>query len=821
MDNFLRDIRHGTRSLLRDRAFAATVVLTLAVCIAANSATFAIVHSVLLRPLPVPAADEILLMANRYPGGGVGDSNNSSAGDYYDRLQAVTAFEEQAMFRMSNQTIEIDGVAQRIDTMAGTPSLFRLLQSPPAMGRAFTDEEGEVGAERKVILGHGLWQQLYGGDPAVLGRDLRLNGRPYTIVGVMPQDFVFVNPELRLWTPLTFTAEQKQGHHSNSWYNIGRLKPGASLAEVQAQVDALNSNNLDRFPEWRELLTNAGFHTKVLRLQEMLVGDVAGTLYLLWGGALFVLLIGALNIANLALVRLTLRRKELAMRLALGAGRAQVTRQYVVENVLLTLTGGLIGVALGAGLLRGLATFGLERLPRANEIQMDPLVVVFALGLAAAVGVLVGFAPLVQAFRINLSAVLREDGRGGTTSRRTNRLRQSLVASQIAFAFVLLVGAGLLLVSFRELLRADPGFATEGVLTAATAAPGSSYAQPSDLRALMNRSLEAIRQIPGVQSAGATTAIPFGGNRSDGVILAEGYEMQPGESVISPRQMLVTPGYFEAMGITLVKGRYFDDRDNETSMPAIMVDERLARRFWPDRDPIGQRMYRPVNVNSVFETNENTRWLTVVGVVRTVRQDDLAGSGNPVGAYYTPFAQDPPRGFTFAVKTAGDPGGLAAAVRAAIARIDPELALFDVRTMEERAELSMSSRRTALLLAVGYGAVALLLSAIGIYGILAYQVTQRRREFGIRVALGSTAAGVVKLVLREGLLLAAVGLAAGLGGAVALRRVAENEVYGVGTLDPLVISSVVLLLGAVVLAASFLPARRAVRVQPMRVLNQQ
>jgi predicted permease len=821
MDHLFRDMRYGVRSLLRDKAFAATVVLTLAVCIAANSATFAIVNSVLLRPLPVADANRILLMANRYPGAGAGDLNESSAGDYYDRLKEVPAFQQQAMFDFYGQTIEINGTPERVEGMAATPSLFRLLDVAPARGRAFTEEEGEIGADQKVILSHGLWQQLYGGDPGVLGRDLRLNGRPHSIVGVMPRDFVFVNPDVRLWTPLAFNAEQKQGRHSNNWYNIGRLKSGATLAQAQAQVDVLNAANLERFPEWKEILKNAGFHTVVQPLQEMIVKDVRGILYLLWGGAVFVLLIGGLNIANLALVRLTLRRKELATRLALGARRGQITRQFIVENVLVTLAGGIAGIALGAGLLGALATLGLERLPRANEIQMDGLVVLVAVAMAVAVGILVGCMPLAQSSQVHLSSVLQEDGRGGTAGRATNKVRQSLVVAQIGFAFVLLVGAGLLLVSFRQLLRVDPGFNSAGVLTASTRAPESRYAGDSELRTLMNRSLDALRRIPGVTAAGATSNIPFGDGQSATVIFVEGYVMKPGESLIAPRQIAVQPGYLEAMSISLVRGRYFDARDNELSPGVVIVDERLAQRFWPEQDPVGRRMYYPQHEKEMLKTDENTRWLTVVGVVRPVMLDDLAGSGSPVGAYYVPYAQNPWRDFTFAVKTAGDPSGLARAVRAGIARIDPELALFDVRTMAERADLSMSSRRTALLLAVGFGVVALFLSAIGIYGVLAYHVTQRRREIGIRVALGSTGAGVVRLVLREGLWLAVAGLATGVAGAVALRKVVENEIYGVGALDPLVVGSVVLLLAAVVLAASVFPARRAIRVHPMRVLNQQ
>jgi predicted permease len=797
------------------------VVLTLAVCIAANTATFAIVNSVLLRPLPVPDANSILLMSNRYPKAGVVDFYFSSAGDYYDRRSEVTAFQEQAMFRFADQAIGIDGTPEQVPGMAATPSLFRLLGIPPALGRTFNDAEGEIGAEQKAILSYGLWRRLYGSSPKVLGQELRLSGRPYTIVGVMPMGFSFIKPEVRFWTPLAFSAREKTAHHSNNYYSIGRLKPGASVQQVQAQVDAINARNLDRFPEFRELLINAGFHTVVEPLQNMMVKDVRRTLYLLWGGAIFVLLIGAVNIANLALARLAARRRDLATRLALGAGQGRVMRQLVLENLHLAIAGGAAGVGLGAALVRALALVGFDKFPRAAEVSLDGRVILVAMALAIFTGAAVGLIPLTDVFRVSLNSVLHESSRTGTGGRRTRRVRQGLVAAQIAFAFSLLMGAALLLVSFRQLLRVDPGFQTKGILTTSTNMPRSRYNGDPQLRDFMSRSLDAIRRTPGVLAAGATSTIPFAGNYDDSVILAEGYVMKPGESVISPRQAVATPGYFETMGIALVKGRYFEDRDDANSPRVVIVDERLAHRFWPNRDPIGQRMFQPNDLKALLRTDEHTRWLRVVGVVRSIRLDDLAGTGSPVGIYYFPYAQSPDRSFTFSIKTARDPGTVARDVRAAIASIDRELPLFDIRTMIERAELTLSSRRTSMLVAIGFGAVALFLSAIGIYGVLAFLVTQRRREIGIRVALGSTEFGIVKLVLREGLVLVGAGLVLGVAGAMALSRAVASEIYGVKPLDPLLMATVTAVLGIVALAACVVPARRAVSVDPIVVLSEQ
>jgi len=821
MGLFFRSLGHAFRSLALDKGFTATAILTIAVCIAANTATFAVVNSVLLRPLPVPEARSILLMANRYPKAGADSSYNSASGDYYDRLRGVQVFSEQALLRITGRTIEIQGTPERLTGMIATPSLFRLLRVSPAYGRAFTDAEGEPGAEQKAILSDGLSRQLFGSPEASLGRNVRMAGQPFTVVGVMPAGFNFLDPEVRVWTPAAFTPAERELRHSNNWNNLGRLKPGATLEQAQSQVDALNRANLDRFPIWKELLINAGFHTAVLPLEDMLVEQVRGGLYLLWGGAAFVLLIGAVNVGNLVLARTTLRRKEFATRLALGAGAGRLIGQLVTESVVVALAGGAAGAALGTALLNALAHGAIQTLPRSGEIHVNGMVVLAMLATAALVGVIIGVIPAVQVVRAQASEVLREESRGGTGGRRARRVRQILVMAQVGLAFVLLAGAGLVLASFRRLLRVDPGFDVRGVVTASTSVPESLYPKPADARELMDRALAAIRAIPGVTAAGATTTIPWGGNRSDSVVLAEGYIMKPGESLISPEQVTVTPGYFEAMHIALTAGRPFDARDGDSAPGAIIVDERLARHFWLGTSPIGRRVRQPQDIHNLLKTDEHTRWMTVVGVMRPVHTADVEGNGNPMGAYYMPYAQNVQRGYALAIKTSGGAGPIVAAVRARFAAIAPNLALFDVHTMEERGDLALASRRASLTLAMFFGCLALFLSGVGIYGVLAYLVTQRRREIGIRVALGSTAGGVVKLVVREALWLLGAGLLLGVAGSVALRSVVAGQLYGVQPLDPAVMSAVIVTLGLAGLAACALPARRATRVDPVMVLREQ
>jgi putative ABC transport system permease protein len=814
----IRDFKYAVRFLTRSRGFATAVIVTLSVCIGVNVAIFAIVNSVLLRPFPVPDSQEIVLMSNRYPKAGVGEQFISSSGDYFDRREKVTALAEQADFRFSEETIDINGTAERVKTMTATPSLFNLLRVAPLLGRTFSAAEGEIGAEQKIVLSYGLWQQIFGGDHGVLGHEVRLDGRPFTVVGVMPQNFVFIDPEVRMWVPAAFTDDQKTVHHNNDWYNIGRLRRGATIQQVQAQIDALNASNLEKLPQFRDLLVNAGFYTSVEPLQEMVVRDVRSVLHLLWAGSVFVLLIGVLNVANLAVARLTLRKKEFATRMALGAGRAQLLRQFLTENLLLATVSCVAGVMVGALVLRVIAKTGLNQFPRASEVRIDSHVVWVAILMAIGASAMLSSLSVVGISIRGFHNFLRDSERAATAA-KARPVRQGLVVAQIGFAFALLVGAGLLLASFRQLLNVDPGYRTDNIVTASLSAPNNKYNTDTQRELLMRRSLEAVRGIPGIASVGASTGVPLGGDYNNSVILAEGYVMKQGESVISPIRLSVTPGYLETMGIALVRGRYFQDSDDAHSPLVVIVDERLARRFWPDRDPVGQKMYEPDD--SGLAINDRTVRYTVVGVVRSVRLEDLSGRGNPVGAYYFPYTQRPSNNYTIAVRTAGNSAAVVPAIRAQIDAIDPEMPLFDVRTMAQREELSLSSRRTSMLLGLAFGVLALFLAGLGIYGVLAYLVAQRRKEIGIRVALGSTHSGIVRLVLREGFALVGLGLIFGIAGSISLRSVVQKEIYGVAPLDPLVLGGVALLFAMVALLACLVPARRATQVDPAIVLSEQ
>lgn len=820
-----RDLQTSVRLLLKHRGFTATTILTLAICLGANVAIFTVVYSVLLRPLPVPDSGRIVAMGDVYPTITPNDILSNDTPSYFDRLKAIDTLEEQAMFTLWFDTLAIDGIPEEIRGMKATPSLFRVLRVHPALGTAFTDADGEIGADRKIILSHGLWQRLYGGDPTVIGQDLRLGwtGQRYTIVGVMPRGFAFFDrggdaqartsgDGIQFWIPLAFTPAQKSDDARTRYgfFHIGRMRPGVTVEQVKAQIDALNAANVARFPQFG--YAELGMYTAVTPLQEALTRGVRRILFLLWGGAAFVLLIGALNIANLSLARASVRARELATRMALGAGRFRVTRQLILEGVVLAGVGGLAGVGVGAAILRTLAVSGMANMPNAASVHMGWTVVGFIMVVSVLVGVSIGLVPATTVDRLNLNQVLAEGSRLGTDGRGRRLFRRGLVVAQVAFSVVLLMGAVLMFTSLRNLLAVDAGFDAARVTTATIFPPPSRYKDPRAMAALSHRVLEAIRAIPEVTAAGMTSNIALSGGASPAAVSADDRDPQPGEAVVVPSIVAVTPGYFEAMRTPLVRGRYFTDGDRDNTLRVAIVDERLAKRFWPQADPIGKRLRR----------GESGPY-TVVGVVHDVRFESLAGQSDAIGTAYFPDTQAPPlrRLRWIAVKTAAESPSVMRALRSAVAAIDPDLPLSDMRTMTERTARSVMPQRLAMGLASLFGIVALFLSVLGLYGVLAYIVAQKTREIGIRIALGSTPGSIFQLFFNEGLTLVIGGLVIGLSGTLAIGRVLEGQVFGVKPTDPIVLGTVMLSTGIIALAACVSPAYRATRVDPLKVLTDQ
>ncbi len=819
MSSLFQDIKFALRLLIKDRSFTITALLTLAVCIGANTAMFTIVRSVLLKPLPFPDSDRLILLSNSYPNAGA-PRVGAAVPDFYDRLTAVPALDQLALFRNEGMTYGDANGAERLTTLRATPSFFPMVGARAVRGRLFSSEESDPGKDAKVLLSYGFWQQKFGGSDAI-GHTIRLNGQPYEVIGVLSPDFTFLQNDIDLFLPAAFGPDDKADsqRHSNNWQMIGHVKPGASIELVREQVDALNAHNDERFPNFRQLLKDAGFHTIVVRLNDDVVRDVKSSLYLLWGGVLFVLVIGCVNIANLVIVRSTGRTREMATRHAIGGDLVRLARQLVTETTLLAVAGGVLGVLLGWWALRSLSLLNLDQLPRGYEIHVDAVSVAAILGLSAVVGVLLGVAPAVRLWRMNLNQELREETRGGSASRRATLWRSGLAAAQVAIALVLLIGAGLLLASFRTVLRLDLGFQPDNVTTASVSLPGSSYEGSSAMVRFEQSSLQAIRAIPGVEHAAMTSLIPFSGNMNYNVIMAEGHVRKPGESLLAPTRMVVSAGFFETMGVTLALGRFFDSRDTADATKVAIIDDRLAELFWPGKDAVGRRLYRPGDPKDITKITPDTQFFNVVGVVKEMRLLDPRSDVAPVGVVYFPYDQAPDRGAAFVVKTDAPRPTLVGDVRRAVARIDPQLPVFRVRTMQDWIDRSLIGRRVPMVIASAFAAVALFLAAIGIYGVLAYGVVERRRELGVRLALGGTTGSVFRLVLSGGAKIVGIGLVAGLVGAYFLGGIIKAQLFGIEPMNPVVLVAVTVLLSVVALVASILPAWRASRTDPIVVLG--
>jgi putative ABC transport system permease protein len=809
-----QDARFALKLLASQKVFTATALLTLALCIGANTAIFSVLNSVILRPLPFEGADRLVRIYNSYPRAGI-DRGGASVPDYYDRLEHVPTLEAVAMIQPRGVTIGEEGRPEHVAAAAVTPSFFAMLGVPAAMGRTFIDAEGEPGNERHAVLSHGLWQEHYGGRTEVVGSTIRISDVAHTIVGVMPPGFVFERKDTRLWVPLAFTGEQRSddSRHSNNWEMVARLRPGASAAQAQLQVDALNTATNERLPQFGELLAQVGFHTVVTDYHADLVRDVRGTLWLLQAGVLVVLLIGCVNIANLVMVRATARHRELATRAALGASHRRLAGQLIIESLVLALLGGTTGVLLGWGAVRSFATFLSTDLPRSTEITLDLMSMAAALGASVLAGLFFGAVPVLRLLGSDLSAVFRDEGRSGTARRSTRVLRGGLVVAQVALAFSLLVGAGLMLVSFARTLAVDPGFADNSVLVASVSLPVTAYPDEGTRRTFATQLIERVRGLPGVERAALSNLVPFGSEMNASGVTPEGYEPRADDPVVAPIVSRAGDGYFEAMAIDVVSGRSFTDADAPGSLPVAIVDRYLADRFWPGQDPLGKRL-----AQGVQGFGEELEYRTVVGVVDNVRVLSLTRD-QPLGHYYVPLAQQPAARLFIVVKSSLPPAVVTSALRGAVAELDRTMPVFDVRTMSERLAESVTTERLRMVLLVAFGVLALFLAAVGIYGVLAYSVAQRTSEIGIRMALGSTAAAIFAMVLREGAVLVGLGLVIGVAGGFALGRVVQSMLYGVGSADPQVFLAVLAVLACAAFAACMLPAGRATRVDPAVALR--
>jgi predicted permease len=805
----MQDFRYALRALARQPLFALVAVGTLTLGIGANTAIFSLLHHYLLRPLPYAHADRLVFVWNTYPQMGLAQAAVSIP-DYIDRRTQASAIEDATLFTTRNLSLATSGEPVQVRALAVTPSFFSTFGRQPLLGRGFTEAEAQPNADKFVILSYAIWHSHFGGDRAIVGRTARLGGEAHQVVGVLPADFDLPSRNVAVLVPFAFTAQQMsdQGRGNEFSQMVARLRSGSTIEQLNGQMKVIVDRNLERLPQFQSFARSSGFGGYAVPIRQQLVGDLRPQLYTLQAFVLFVLLIACANVANLLLMRATGRYRELAIRSTLGAGRGRLVRQMLSEGLVLSLAGALGGIALGYAGVRALVALSSQQAPAVATASLHPAVLAFTVALALVTGIVFGLVPGFVVLRGNTSALLKEDATRGSAGRGTGITRSALVVIETAFALMLLVGAGLLIKSFVRLQSVDPGFATERVLTAQISLPAARYPDPAARRAFWSRLVEKARAMPGATAAGLTTNVPFNGMVSSGSYSIVGYTPGPSETPPHGRQEVVGGDYFAAMHIPLVEGRFFNDGDTADSPGVVVVDQYLARKYFPNRSALGQQIQRG---------GPNARF-TIVGVAGTINSIDL---GQPVAKerIYRPATQQPPPSMALVVKTAVDPEALTQIVRAAVREIDPEQPLADVRTMEQWVSRSLEGPRLVMALLGLFGAVALVLSSIGIYGVLAFGVGQRVREFGIRQALGADRAAILRLVFKQGMLTTGIGLALGLAGALMGAGVLESRLFGVRARDAAVFSGVTVLLLLVSMAACYVPARRATRVQPIEALR--
>ena len=812
----MNNLRYALRQLRKSPAFTATALATIAICLGANLAIFAVIDSILLRPLPFPQSDRLVTIFNTYPKAGV-ERDGSSLTNYYERRGNIPAFSSLSIFRYGSEVVGETGSTQQEEVISVSPEFFTTLGVGPVLGRSFTDRETITPVEDRgaAILTDAYWRQRLNSDPNVLGREIRLNGVPRKIVGVLPPDFRFLSSEARLFLPLTSRLDQrtpKQRHSGGGGtHMIARLKPGATIGEAQSQIDAHNAAVEKDNPE-AKAMAEAGFRSPVLSLHADHVRSIRPTLWLMQGGVFFLLLIGAVNVVNLLLIRASGRAKEMAIRQSMGASCFHVVKQVTIETVVLTCAGGLLGLVIGAWGIRLLEVLGADRLPLGAGIAFNGWLA--SIGLVGAI--LLGVVIAVPIAWFNLSShlahALKSESRGGGISRAAQRLRHGFIVAQIALAFVLLAGAALLGLSLKKVMAVAPGFRAHHVLTGQFTLPyGQLYASASDRRAVLDRLLEGIGQQPGIAAAGTITNVPLSGDNGKTAVTPKGYVPQPGESLHGHYSYGVSGDYFSALGIPLLEGRFLTSADSQRSERVCVVDEDFARRYWPRGGALGQRVAHG-------SESDDTKLFTIVGVVGAVKQAELTERQGQ-GAIYLPFAYRDSANIFVVTRTSQRPEAFAATLRKLVRAADPELAIADLRSMDSRIAESLIARRSPAMLAGVFAGVALLLAAIGTYGVLSYAVAQRTREIGIRMALGAQRGQIGSQFLSLGLRLLAAGTIFGLLGAWLAGRAMQSVLFDVPTLHLATLLVTALVMAAVSLIACLIPARRATKVDPMIALR--
>jgi len=805
LTDFIQDLRYAVRLQRKNPGFTIVALIALALGIGANTAIFSVVNTVLLRPLPYKDPQRLVMVwedasKHGYP------RDTPAAANFVDWRDQSTVFEGMAAIADESFNLIGTGEPERIEGRRVNANLFSLLGVEPQLGRTFTPEEDQPGANRVALLSYALWQRRFGGDNAIVGKTLNLNGETHTIVGVMPARFQFPSSDDDLWVPIAFTSQDLANRNRHYLQVLARLKPTASLEQAQTELTTIAARLQQQYPQ-----SNADLGAAVTSLHEHLVGDIRPALLILLGAVGLVLLIACANVANLLLARAAVRQKEIAVRVALGARRWRLLRQFLTESVLLATLGGIVGLGIAYGGLILLKTFIPENISQAREISVDFKVLGFTFLVSVITGLIFGLAPALQAARFNQTETLKEGGRDSATGSSGKRIRGLLVMSEVAVSLVLLIGAGLLINSFLRLRNVDPGFRADNLLTMKFVLPEPKYAAFDKRTAFYDDLVQRVEGLAGVKSAAVTTNLPLYRQGNSISISIEGRPAPPPGQELIVVTRIVSPKYFDTMSIPLLSGRQFTDQDGRTSPRAVVISETMARRYWPGEDPVGKR----IGAGRIQRPED---WIQVIGVVKDVRQFELTAEPRP--QMYLSYRQ---AGFfaprDLVVKTDVDPASMAATVRNAVWEIDKDQPVSNIKTMEEIFLDSIARQRFSMLLLAIFAAVALVLAAVGIYGVMSYSVAQRTHEIGIRMALGAQTGAVLKLAVGYGLKLVVAGVAIGLIAAFALTRVMSTLLFGVTATDPMTFTLISLLLVFVAAVASYIPARRATKVDPIIALR--
>ncbi|HKP35724.1 MAG TPA: ABC transporter permease [Pyrinomonadaceae bacterium] len=820
MITVLRDLRYGARMLLKTPSLTFVVVLALALGIGANTAIFSVINTVLLKPLPYDQPEQLIFLNERSP---VLDEMSISYPNFTDWRNQNHVFEKIGVYNRNSYNLTGYGEAERIPTAQVSADLFSALRVNAAVGRVFTNEEDQPGANRVVVLSYALWQRRFGGQNSIVNQSLTLSGRSYTVIGVMPQDYAFPS-RVEMWVPVgQLSAEpgwQERGNHPGL-YGVARLKPGVTMEQAQADMNVISANLANQYPD-----SNTSNSARLRTMMEVVVGEtVRDTLWILFGAVAFVLLIACANIANLLLARATARRKEMAIRAAMGAGRWRIARQLLTESILLAVIGGGLGLLIARLTIKWILYMSPTAIPRSREITLDWKVLAFTLGVSLFTGILFGLVPALQSGDVDVNETLKEAGRG--TSAR-HWLRSSLVIVEVATTMVLLIGAGLMIRSFYRLQNVNPGFSYEQLTSFTVSLPQRKYTNEDQRNAFFQQLLQNLRTLPGVQSVAAASGLPLGNNGWQTSFVVDGQPPpKPGDAPLM-EACTVTPDYFRTMNIPLMQGRFFTDQDNRSFVAGrdmskmnegermingsnvIIVDQEFARRHWPNESAVGKRIK--------FGTDADAPALTVVGVVGRVKMESLDDDSNRVQGYFS-FAQIPFGGMTIILKGTGDPNQLISAAREQVKAVDPDQPIYNIRTMDEIRGESVAPQRLNLMLLSIFAGIAFVLAIVGIYGVMSYAVTQRTHEIGIRMAIGAQPRDVFRMILGQGMFLTIIGLVIGLVGAYGLTRLMAAMLFAVKPTDPLTFAGVAVLLTAVALIACYIPGRRATKVDPVKSLR--